>query len=137
MVILIVQYNCRRGYKSTVMVLEIALSIKTGMVMLQKPFIGNREISHSAFNFYWSQGKRSEIRVVTTIRKDLIDKFIAKNRTDLVNHPYFIFLKIRELDQQSKKPKKKTRALNVYDNHVSHGCILSSNNPPIRQALKM
>ena len=50
---LIIQHNCGRDYESTVMALETALSIKAGIVMLQEPFIGNREISHSAFNFYW------------------------------------------------------------------------------------
>ena len=80
------------------MALETALSIKVGIVMLQESFIGNREISHSAFNFYWPQGERSEIRVVTALRIDLMDKLIIENRTDLVNHPYFILLIIRELD---------------------------------------
>ena len=35
----------------------------------------------------------------------------------------FIFLDIWELDQQSKKPGKKTKALNLYDNRISHGYI--------------
>ena len=133
---LIIQHNCGRGYESTVMALETALSIKAGMVMLQEPFIGNREISHSAFNFYWPQGDRSEIRVVTAIRKDLMDKLVVENRTDLVNHPYFILLEIRELDQRSKKPGRKTRALTVYDNRVGQGCTWSGNNPRIRRALE-
>ena len=133
---LIIQHNCGRGYESTVMALETALTIKAGMVMLQEPFIGNRELSHSAFNFYWPQGERSEIRVVTAIRKDLTDKLVVENRTDLVNHPYFILLEIWELDQQSKKPGRKTRALNVYDNRVGQGCTWSGGNPCIRRALQ-
>lgn len=44
MVMLIVQHNCGRGYESTVMALETALSIGAGLVMLQEPFIGNREL---------------------------------------------------------------------------------------------
>ena len=98
---LIIKYDCGRGYESTVMALETALIIKVGMVRLQEPFISNREISHSAFNFYWPQGDRSEIRVVTAIRKDLMDKLVVENRTDLVNHPYFILLEIQKLDQLS------------------------------------
>ena len=134
--ILIIQHNCRRGYENTVMALETALSITAEMVMLQKPFIGNREISHSVFNFYWPQGNRSEIRVVTAIRKDLMDKLVIENRTDLVNHPYFILLEIWELDQLSKKPRRKTRALNVYDNRVGQGCTWNVNNPRIRRTLE-
>lgn len=49
---LVVQHNCGQGYESTIMALETALSIGAGIVMLQEPFIGTREISHSAFNFY-------------------------------------------------------------------------------------
>ena len=103
---LIVQHNCGRGYESTVMALETALTIKAGVVMLQEPFLGNRELSHSAFNFSWPQGDRSEIRVMTAIRKDLADKLIVENRTDLVNHPYFILLEIRKLDKQ-KRPGRR------------------------------
>ena len=50
---LIIQHNCRRGYKSIVMTLEAALNIGAGIIMLQKPFIGNQELVHNAFNFYW------------------------------------------------------------------------------------
>lgn len=99
MVILIIHHNYGRGYKSTVMVLKTALTIKAGMVILQKLFIGNQELFHSAFNFYWPQRKKSEIKAVTAIRKYLIDKCIIENRIDLVNHLYFIFLEIQKLDQ--------------------------------------
>lgn len=36
---------------------------------------------------------------MTVIKKDQIDKIVIENKTDLVNHLYFIFLKNRELDQ--------------------------------------
>ncbi len=35
------------------MALETALTIKVGIVILQERFIGNGEIFHNAFNFYW------------------------------------------------------------------------------------
>lgn len=74
--------------------------------------------------------------MVTAIRKDLTDKLVVENRTDLVNHLYFILLEIWELDQQSKKPGRKTRALNVYDNRVGQSCTWSGGNPCIRRTLK-
>ena len=133
---LIVQHNCGRGYESTVMALETALSIGAGLVMLQEPFIGNRELVHSAFNFYWPQGDRIAMRVMTAVRKDLLDKIAVEHRTDLVNHPYFILLEIRDLDQQSKRPGRKTRVLNAYDNRVGQGCTWTGNIPRVRRALE-
>ncbi len=50
---LLIQHNCGQGYESTVMALKTELSIEAGIVMIQEPFISNREISHSGFNFYW------------------------------------------------------------------------------------
>ena len=44
---LLVQHNCGQGYKSTMMALETALSVEAGIVIIQKPFFGNREISYS------------------------------------------------------------------------------------------
>ena len=136
MVMLIVQHNCGRGYESTVMALETALNIGAGTVILQVPFIGNRELSHSASNFYWPQGDRTAIKVVTTVRKDLLDKIVVEHRTDLVNHPYFVLLEIRDLDQQTKRPERKTRVLNVYNNRVGQGCTWSENNSRVRRALE-
>ncbi len=80
MVMLVIQHNCGRGYESTVMALETALSIGAGIVMLQEPFIGNRELCHSAFNFYWPQGNRTEIRAMTAVRRDLQDKIVVEHR---------------------------------------------------------
>ena len=133
---LIIQYNCGRRYESIVMALEAALDIGAGIIMLQEPFIGNRELIYSAFNFYWLQGERTVIRVMTTIRKDLLDMIVVEHRTDLVNHPYFTLLEIRDLDQQSKWPGRKTRVLNVYNNRFGQGCTWAGNTLQVRQALE-
>ena len=102
MVMLIVQHKYEREYENIVTALEIALNIGVGIVMLQEPFIGNWELSHRAFNFYWPQGDRTTIRVMTAVRKDLLSKIIVEHRTDLINHPYFMLLEIRDLNQQFK-----------------------------------
>ncbi len=104
--------------------------------MLQEPFIGTREISHSAFNFYWPQAERKKIRVMTAIQKELTDKIVIEHRTDLINHPYVILLEIRELDSRSKKPGRKTRGVNVYDNRVGRGCTWEGGISCIRRALE-
>ena len=133
---LVVQHNCGQGYESTVMALETALSIGAGIVMVQEPFIGSREICHNGFNFYWPQGERKEIRVMTAVRKDFVDKIVVDHRTDLLNHPYFMLLEIRELDPQSKRPGRKTRVVNVYDNRVGRGCTWDGGIHRTRRALK-
>lgn len=122
MVMLVVQHNCGQGYESTIMTLETALSIGAGIVMLQETFIGIREISHSAFNLYWPQAKRKEIRLMTAVQKELMDKIVVEHRNDLINHSYVMLLEIRELDPRSKKPGRKTWVINVYDNRVGRGC---------------
>ncbi len=70
MVMLIIQHNCGRRYENTVMVLEIAMNIGVGIMMLQKPFIRNRELSYSAFNLYWPQGDRTSIRDMMAVKRD-------------------------------------------------------------------
>ena len=75
--------------------------------MLQEPFIGGQELSYNAFNLYWLQGDRTAIRVITVVRRNLVDKIVIEHKTDLVNHPYFMLLEIWDLDL-SKKPGRKT-----------------------------
>lgn len=120
--ILIVQYNCKQGYKSTVIVLETVLSVKAGIVIIQELFIDNQEISYSRFNFYWPQRKRKNIKVMTIVRKNLIDKIMVDHRIDLVNHLYFMLLEIQKLDTQSKRPRRKIWVVNTYDNQIGRSC---------------
>ena len=109
------------------MILETALSIRARLVILQEPFIRNREISHGVFNFYWPQGNRTEIRVMIAIRKDLLDKIVVEHRIDLLTYFYSIFLEIRDSDQQLKRPGRKTRVLNIYNNQVRQGYTWTGN----------
>lgn len=133
---LVVQHICGQGYESTIMALETALSIGAGMVMLQGPFIGTREISHSAFNFYWLQAERKEIKAMMAIQKELTDKIVIEHRTDLINHPYVMLLEICELDPRSKKPGRKTRVVNIYDNRVGRSCTWEGGISRIQRALE-
>lgn len=56
------------------------------------------------------------------VQKELTDKIVVEHRTDLINHPYIIRLEIRKLDSRSKKPARKTRIVNIYDNRVGRKC---------------
>ena len=59
-----------------------------------------------------------------------------EHRTDLINHPYFMLLEIRELDPRSKKPGRKTRIVNVYENRVGKGCTWDGGISRTRRALE-
>lgn len=133
---LVVQHNCGRGYESTIAALETSLSIGARIACLQEPFIGNRSISHSAFNFYWPGGLRNEARVLTAVKKELMSRIVVGNRTDLVDHPYFLALDIRDIDSRKNKPARRTRVVNSYDNRVGQGCTWEGSTPRNRRALE-
>lgn len=57
------------------------------------------------------------------VRKELINKIVVDHRTNLVNHLYFMLLEIWELDLRSKRPKRKTQVVNIYDNWIGRDCI--------------
>ena len=42
------------------------------------------------------------MRVMTAIKKDVMNKAVIDHRTDLVNHPYFMVLEMPEIDLRSK-----------------------------------
>lgn len=42
------------------MVLEMELSVEASIIIIQKPFINSREISHMRFSFYQLQSRRNE-----------------------------------------------------------------------------
>ena len=106
----IVQQNCVKGYKCTIAALEAGL----GLNAYTRIFLGNRSIAHLGFNLSWPSGinNRKDMRVLIAVRKDILSKVVIENRTDLVNHPYYIVLNIRELHPQSIKCLRKTRVVN-------------------------
>lgn len=54
---------------------------------------------------------------------ELVDRIIVENRTDLIDHPYFLALEIRNRDSWLKKPTREIRVVNAYDNQVGQEYI--------------
>ena len=65
-----------------------------------------------------------------------MNKIIVENRSDLVNHPYFLALDIRDVDGQSDNPTRRTRVVNIYDNRVGQRCMWEGETPQNRRALE-
>ena len=91
---LVIQHNYGWGYKNTIASLEAALSIGAEIICLQQLFIENKSITHSVFNFYWLRRLKTEARVLTAVKKELVDKIIVENMTDLIDHRDFLALNI-------------------------------------------
>lgn len=94
MKILVVKYKCKQNYENTIVALKTALSIGAEIAYLQKPFIRNRNFSHSIFNFYWLGRLKNKEQVFTAIKNELISRIVVDNKTHLVDHPYFLVLNI-------------------------------------------
>ena len=117
---LLVQQNYSKGYKCTISALKAGLGFNTAIVYIQKPFLRNRSISHSRFNLYWPSRteNQKDMRVLTIVRKDILNKIIIDSQTDLVGHLYYSILDIKKLHPLLRKVLKKTRVVNLYENKV-------------------
>lgn len=93
---------------------------------------------HSGFYLYWPSGneERKDIRVLTAVRKDIVNKIIFENRTDLASHPYCIVLDIKELHAKTARVLRKTRVVNVYDNVVGEGFTWQGPVAIVRRAIQ-
>lgn len=82
-----------------------------------------RSLAHAGFNLYWPSetDNQKDIRVLITVKKDILDKVVIENQTDLISYPYCFCLDIKELDPQSGKNLRKTRIINLYNNKVGQG----------------
>ena len=63
------------------------------------------------------------MQVLIAVRKDILNKIIIENWTDLASHSYCIALDIKELKQVSRKYSRKTRIVNIYDNKIGKRCV--------------
>ena len=73
---------------------------------------------------------------MTAVRKDILNRVIIDNRTDLASHPYCLVLDIKELYPVSRKILRKTRVVNLYDNKVGRGQVWEGSDPSIRRAIQ-
>ena len=135
---LVIQQNCKKGYKCTISALEAGLGLEILVVYIQEPFLGNRSLAYGGFNLYWPSGTDNckDMRVLTAIRKDILNKIIIENWTDLASHPYCIVLNIKELNPVSRKYFRRTRIVNLYDNKIGNRCVWQGSSSTIHRAIK-
>lgn len=57
------------------------------------------------------QTLRNEARVLSAVEKELVNKIIVDNTTDLVDYSYFLTLDKQNIDSQTNKPAGRTRVL--------------------------
>ena len=74
-----------------------------------------------SYSTQWPGGERKDARVLTAIRKDLANRVVVEKRSDLVDHPYVMALDVRDLDQKTRLPSKRTKVVNVYDQFIGRG----------------
>ena len=67
------------------------------------------------------------------VKKELVDKIIVENRTDLIDHPYFLALNIQDMDSRLNKPATQTRVVNAYDNQVGQGNTWEGITPAVEE----
>ena len=135
---LVVQQNCGKGYECTISALEAGLGLDAGIVCIQEPFLGRKNLAHSGFNLYWPAGThdRKDNRVLIAVRKDLLNATIVENRTDLISHPYGMVLDITEGDIHVRGQRRKTRIVNVYDNKLGERQTWQGPERRIRRAIE-
>lgn len=117
---LVIQQNCRKGYEYIISTLEAGLGLNAGIVCIQEPFLDKKNLAHAGFSLYWpvKSYDRRENHVFIAVRKDLLNKTIIKNQTDLVSHPYGMILDITKGQIHIKEQKRKTWIVNIYDNKI-------------------
>ena len=120
---LVLLQNCGKGYECTISALEARLGLKARIVCIQEPFLGKKNLAYAGFNLYWpaEAHDRKDNRVLIAVRKELLNKIIVENRTDLFSHPYDMVLDITEGQIHTKSRRKKTRIVNIYDNKLGKG----------------
>ena len=75
------------------------LGIDIEILYIQELYLESWNISYFEFNLYWPSvtDNRKDIRVLTVIRKDTLNKLIIKNRKTLLAIYFRIFLILRTL----------------------------------------
>ena len=134
---LVVQQNCGKRYEYTISALEAGLSLGAAVVCIQETFLGNQSISYSGFNLYWPSGteNRRDMRALTAVQKDIVNKVTIDNRTDLASNPYCMVLDLKEPYRKSGKRPRRIRIVNLYDNKLGEGYPWQGTSIRVRRAI--
>ena len=135
---LVLQQNCGKGYECIVAALEPSLGLEVSIVCIQELFLGNRSLAHTGFNLYWPSGtdNQRDMQVLIAVKKDILNRFIIDNQTDLISHPYCLCLDIKEFDPKSGKSLRKTRIVNLYDNKVGQEQLWEGSCSRVQRAIE-
>jgi ribonuclease HI len=130
----VLQANCARTLATCQAALEVALEIGVGVVCIQEPYLGRQcqKFTHGAFQIRWPellQENQRQTRVALAIRRDLLEKYVWEERTDLVQHSHVQVLDIWELTDNREK-QRRTRVINVYDQNIQ---VEGRNTRPVKE----
>ena len=133
----VIQQNCEKRYEYTISTFEAGFSLEASIICTQEPFLGKQSLVHAEFNSYWlsATDNRKNMQVLIAVRKDILNKVIIENQTNLVSHLYCIVLDIKELNQVLRKYSRRTKIVNLYDNKISRRCVWQEFNSIIRRAI--
>ena len=70
------------------------------------------------------------------VKKDILNKVIVENWTNLISHFYCIILDIRELNPVSEEYSRKIRVVNLYNNKIGNKCIWQEFSSIIRRTIQ-
>ena len=133
---LLVQNNCGKGYEATITALQNAIDLGAGIVCIQEPFIGKRDLQHNAFVIMWPEGERKDARVLTAVRRDILNRVVVDNKSDLGSHPYIMIVDVRRNDPINRELGRRTRIVNIYDQNLGRGCTYLGGSETIRRAIQ-
>lgn len=117
-----VKQNCWKEYEYTISAFEASLGLEALVIYIQKSFFGKKSLAYARFNLYWPSGidNCKDMQVLIAVKKDILNKIIIENQTDLANHPYCVVLDIKKLNLVFGKYFRTTRVLNLYDNKIGN-----------------
>lgn len=100
--------------------------------------MGKKILAHAGLSLYWPAGTHNckDNWVLIAVRKDLLNKTIVENRTDLVSHPYGMVLDITKGQIHTKGRRRKTRIVNIYDNKLGKGQTWKGSDQRLRRAIQ-
>lgn len=63
------------------------------------------------------------MQVLIVIKKNILNKIIVENKTNLVSHLYYIVFDIKKFNPIFRKNLRKTKVVNVYYNKIGNKSI--------------
>ena len=83
----------------------------------------------------WLKNERKDARILTAVRRNILNRIVVDNKSDLKSYLYIIIVDVRRNDLINRELGRRIRIVNIYDQNLGREYIYLDGLKTIKRAI--